>query len=372
MPTILLLDVDGVLIHARGYRASIRATLEYIHRRMGQDHLEPPTETDMLTFEAENIIFEWDSAPLCTAALLDQVRDLHGRALDETLENIAHADVTLTRPDYAALARRVPKPLSDDVKPSRAALGTLFPETPLYIELLGNAHTIDAPITRLFQHSVLGDEQYARTYGLTPLFSTESLLEKLDIPMLAPEYRDRMIEEVDIRPTIYTARPSLPPGFVMNWRGYSPEAEIAQRLLGMTAVPLIGYGRMQWLAQQHGVPTNTYVKPSPVQPLAAIYSAILHDMDDPQWEKRALELAVSDDPLPETLFSDPWHVIIFEDSYGSIQGARQAVQRISQYHEVKFTAVGIAADPAKTASLSQVADHVAPDINAGLAWALGW
>src|SRR5690606_30296699 len=120
---------------------------------------------------------EWDSIALSTASLLNQVPHLLGSTLEESFHNIAHANIKLQQPDYRAIARSAPKPASSDIKPSRAALGTMFPENPVFVEILANAHTPTSAITQIFQHFVLGHEQFSRTYNLKPQFETDSLLE---------------------------------------------------------------------------------------------------------------------------------------------------------------------------------------------------
>lgn len=368
--TIVLLDVDGVLIRAQGYRASVKATMNYLFQRLNQPHLIPPGEADMQTFEAESIIFEWDSVALSMAAILSQVPHLLGDTLVESIDKIAVANIKLEQPDYQAVARRVPKPSSPDIKPSRAALGTLFPEHPVFVEILGDAHSPNALITQIFQHFVLGHEQYARTYNRAPVLETGSLLGTLDIPILTPENAERLERTEHLQPVIYTARPGLPPTFVNDWLGYSPEAEIAQKLLKLHRLPVIGYGRVQWLAQQTGAHPASYVKPSPVQALAAIYSAILYGSE--MWEERGLRSAAVDGQIPEEVTAHPLHIIVCEDSTGGIRGVRQAVECLQKYHDVTFTAVGVADGAVKREALKSAADYVAEDVNEGLAWALGW
>lgn len=367
--TIVLLDVDGVLIHARGYRAGIQSTVNHVIRQMGQPHIKAPQEADVLAFEAQSIIFEWDSIAICVAALLMQVPQVWKQSFDIALKTIAESGVRLQPIDYADVARRCP-PAPAGGRPARAALGTLFPEEPLFVELLGNTHEISAPMTRIFQNFVLGDAEFEKTYRLKPLFESASLLETLDRNMLTPQSCQRLQNTHNLFPTVYTARPSLPPSFVQEKVGYPPEAEIAGRQLALDGVPLVGYGRMQWLAEQQGVPANSYVKPSPVQALTAIFSALLRGT--PDWERRAFHLALAQEPIPDHLKDAPWRVIVFEDSTGGIRGVREAVALLAQQHEVSVTAVGIAKEAENIAALRKVADHIADDVNAGLAWALGW
>ena len=57
-----------------------------------------------------------------------------------------------------------------------------------------------------------------------------------------------------------------------------PEAELARELIGFDyTVPLIAGGRVQWLALQHGKGAGDYIKPSPVQALAAIGAAFSNE-----------------------------------------------------------------------------------------------
>ncbi|NJL92650.1 MAG: hypothetical protein HC915_02435 [Anaerolineae bacterium] len=370
--TIVLLDVDGVLIHARGYRAAVRATFEHFTQRMGQGHLQAPDERAMSAFEAADIIFEWDSLALSLAAVLAQAPDSWQDGLEDTLQAIQQAGVSLQQPDYAALAARTPRPTREDQKPSAAALGILFPDAPPFRELLAAAHSPTAPVTQVFQHFVLGSEQFARTYGTPPRFASDSLLETLDRPMLSQEAHDRLWNAPHTYPVIYTARPSLPPMTELNWVGYSPEAEIAQRQLKLRGLPLIGYGKVQWLAQQHGQSISQYVKPSPMHSRLAIFSAMFYSQRDETWEQHALELAAHEGPLPEEWRADPWQVIVLEDSAGSIKGVRATVEALQPQLNISLKGVGVALDPTKQAALRAVADFVAPDVNVGLEWALGW
>lgn len=367
---IILLDVDAVLIHALGYRASARGALEYIARQMGQRHIIGPQEDDMLVFESKSIIFEWDSLAICTATLLSQAQDYMADTFADSLARIAASGMILQQPDYAEIARQCPIPDGRHTNAAALTLGTLFSNIPAFIELLGQTHTITAPMTQIFQHFVLGDEQYGRTYGLRPLFETPSLLQALDRPLLTPETHQRLMEDPALLPVIYTARPSLPPSFVSDWHGYSPEAEIAQRLLNFFDIPLIAYGRMQWLAKEVGQPSHSFVKPSPVQGLAAIYSAVLQGSEN--WEDRALRLAATDAPPPNEMRGIEWQIVVCEDSPASIRGVRAAVEQLSRHLPISVIGVGVAHTPENAETLGQVADYVVSDVNAGLAQALGW
>ncbi len=62
MTKIILLDIDGVLVHPGGYRAALRATVQ---RFIGDVEIREDLLTD---FEKRGISSEWDMSPLIVAA----------------------------------------------------------------------------------------------------------------------------------------------------------------------------------------------------------------------------------------------------------------------------------------------------------------
>src|SRR5438445_8189960 len=94
--TTFLFDVDGVLVHPRGYKEALRATLDLIAERMGQ----PPihlTDDEISVFEAVHLTNEWDSSAMAASALLVDVLnarpDLCRDTLDATIAAIHDAGV---------------------------------------------------------------------------------------------------------------------------------------------------------------------------------------------------------------------------------------------------------------------------------------
>jgi hypothetical protein len=72
-----------------------------------------------------------------------------------------------------------------------------------------------------------------------------------------------------------TARPSSPPREVTDSHfGYAPEAEIALELVELADIPLIAFGKLEYLAAQRGLDPGALVKPSPVHALAAAIAAL--------------------------------------------------------------------------------------------------
>jgi len=322
----------------------LQDTVEHFARRMGVG--DPMlTEDEVRAGEAHGLTSEWDSAPAYILTLLvERLRREPALALaarwKDALDILAARPLALPHPDYLTLVERVGARraafketshavravLWDDVQslpvPQRAAVAVILDE------LLDDTHNFDrAPITQYFQHLVIGSAGVAKTYGVEPYFEARPYLLDYDVAELSPETAVRLREAADagrIAPAIYTARPSLPPnGSDAPTKGYSPEAELAQELVGLEGWPLIGLGQLQWLATRCGAQTAQIVKPSPVQALAAIGAAV-------GLETSALEAAWTfheTGELCEPLASlDVTTVHVFEDTVGGMGGVRSAVE----------------------------------------------
>ena len=72
MTTVLLLDIDGVLVKPGGYRAALHATLNYFVNLMGLPHFEFPEEK-LAGFERRGITSEWDMVPLLLGVLWNDI-----------------------------------------------------------------------------------------------------------------------------------------------------------------------------------------------------------------------------------------------------------------------------------------------------------
>ena len=381
--SLLLFDVDGVLIHPVGYKVALRATVGHFLALMGQPDYAP-TEDEIAIFEACGITNEWDSGAICVAALLSDALAAHPvlrrATLDETLAAIRAAGLRLERPDYAALARRVLDATPDDAKdvPAARYLALLSQPAadhlPLLSALLADVYALETPTTRIFQTHTLGSARYAATYGEPAPLERESALAAYDRPLLAPDTRDRLLAwqaQSGQAAVIFTARPSLPPVGAEHGRAhvYAPEAELALELLGLDGqFPLIAQGRVGWLAQQRGRSAAEYVKPSPVQALAAVGAAI--SGDEPASLLAAAALAEDgrlEGPLAD-LRGQRVDVTVFEDAAGGIRATQAAVRLLQGAGlDVRARAIGVSPHPDKRAALTTVAEQVVDDVNAGLA-----
>lgn len=391
--TLLLLDVDGVLVHPAGYKDALRATVDAFAAYMG--HPAPAlTYDEIALFEACGLTNEWDSGAMCVSlmllALLEARPDLHGATFDDTLAALKTAAVAAARPDFAAAARAIAAAGSDGHHPAHVHLDLVARRAdadwlPLLSVLLTDVYDVLAtPTTRVFQTYTLGSARFAETYGADAPFESESYLVTRDKPLLSAGSRERLLDwhaQPDHGAVVYTARPSLPPSDLpadaapgSPSTAHSPEAELAAELLNLDgALPLVGQGRVGWLAWRNGRSAAEYVKPSPVQALMAIGTAATGlEMESGLAASTLAEQGDLTGPLAE-LRGQPVRIIVCEDSTGGIRATRGAVDLLQRAGvDATFQAIGISPNPDKRAALAQVTDQVADDINAGLALALGW
>lgn len=378
---IILFDVDGVLVHSRAYHLGLQKTVEYFSRRMGLSEPHTLTQAEIELFEANSVTVEWESSAICVAALLqarlEQSRSAERRSEEfwALLDALAARPAGVPRPDFAALARAVGAATRPGQKPSLAALEMFAPlpvAPPHLATLLGRCYDVHAsPTHQVVQNFALGHRGYAECYGLTPHFEHPALLETEDAPLLSLELRDRLLAERAAGRlwfALYTARPSRPPREITApQRGYTPEAEMALALIGLDGdVPTVAFGKLEWAARRAGRSGVEYVKPSPVQALAAIAAARTGR------EAEAIDAALAvqrGERLPDLYAGCAnVHVHVFEDSASSLRAVTHAVELLNAYGlNLRLTRHGIAPEGSpKRAALAPIADQVHTDINAGL------
>jgi hypothetical protein len=379
--TLLLLDVDNVLVNPLGYREATRQAADHFARALGQ----PPfnlTNDEIELMEAAGIASEFEMMPLWIGTMLaeavEQRPDLAQGGVDAALDAVRTAGLSLNRPETASLVDAVRDALGDGARPVEVVLNHLCAHSveaahPLMVELLTENYTPASPTTRVFQHYVLGSERYEQTYGLPARFEAESALLAYDRPLLDGGMAERLLAGVEagaFRAVIYTARPSLPPADAPDAdpSGYPPEAELAAELVGLSDLPLIAGGRVSWLAQQVGRYVDDFIKPSPVQALAAIGTAL--SGGEAAALRAAYALVENGELIPplDGLIGEGAHITVFEDSLSGIHAVRNAVALLREAGaNIAFEAVGIAPEGVKQDALVEIARRVAPDINTALA-----
>ena len=327
MTTVLLLDIDGVLVKPGGYRAALHATLNYYVNLMGLPHFEFPEEK-LAGFERRGITSEWDMVPLLLGVLWDDI--LSHQTVSVLPDDVRSAAIQIGRslngyipsdlhiPEFELVAAQYPADTALE-----AGFFTSIP-APLRTNLLRHSRDVGFSQTmRLFQHYTVGSRAFTETYDLPAEIETESLLHKYDQSNIDVSIREKL-RQPGIHLTAFTARPSAPPKEVeAPPLGYAPEAEIALDLVGLPDIPLISFGKLQYLGEQRGYDPETLLKPSPVQALAGIAAALTGDEWSAlqaacDWHETG-KLAGALAELPQT-----FEVIIVEDTLGGVRSVMTA------------------------------------------------
>lgn len=384
---VFLIDLDNVLVEPRGYRMAIQSTLAYFTEKMGLGDLYPGEDV-IASLEAINMTSEWDITPILLTSVFESLLeqniklDLPGDLL-AACEVVRVAEVKTPVMDISALA----KILGEYFKPGMEYASLAFelnrfsaanPPFPLLVEhsllndLLLNTRLLNGALTtRVFQHFTLGSKRFEQLTGQPRMFESDSYLERFDQVLLSTSSRDRLLDVWKNRKlgaAIYTARPSLPETEGASSYHYSPEAEVALETLGLVELPLIGAGKIGWLADRMNVPAHEFVKPSPVQALAAIAAAVTRQI--------GVSLrAAADFHLNGTLglFKDfqALSIHVFEDSGGNTASVRRAVDQLSKAGlSCSFTAWGISENPVKQQALLNTGAKLVPEINQAIQLAL--
>ena len=278
MKKVILLDIDGVLVHHGGYRAALHATLNYFASLMGLDHFDFPEEK-LAELEKRGIFSEWDMVPLLLATLWNDIlehrtdlqipADLYSAAVEIGRNVNGHVPRELVIPEFEFIAGQYP---------AEAALQHgCFPFIPmdLRLNILSQSRNVNFSQTmRLFQHYSLGSIVFSKTYNLPAEVETDSLLHTHDRSNINDAIRAKL-RQPEICLAGLTARPSAPPREVDDSHfGYAPEAEIALNLVGLADIPLIAFGKLEYLAAKYGLDAGMLIKPSPVHALAATAAAL--------------------------------------------------------------------------------------------------
>jgi len=389
---LFLLDVDSVLVEVLGYLKALQDTVAHFSREMGVgDH--PPTEPEARAFEAYGLTSEWDSGAACVGLLLvERMRREPNLCLPagwaEAMSYLGERPLPLPHPDYGAMALETRERLDGAATPDQAALALLLDKVDncgglehqrqtiaaLLDALLGHTHDFyRAPVTRHLQHLVIGDEAIASSYGIEPDLASPPYLLRYDRSLLSAEGRARLRRHVAagrVGAAIYTARPSLSPadadGPVI---GFSPEAEAARALVELEDIPLIGAGKMRWLASLENAEVERLVKPSPVQALAAIGAA------SSGREAASLRAAIAlhrDGVLRQPLAGvGPATIHVFEDTVGGLAAVERAVDVLCDAGlRVGYEPYGIAVDGPKAAAMAERGVTTYPTVNEALSVAL--
>lgn len=399
-PTIFLFDLDGVLVQPGGYRAALRATVNYLTNQLGLGDLAPDDDT-VAIFEAQGVTSEWDMIPVLLAAILDAAAaqapgEVRLESLRSAQDWLAGRPLPALRVEYPPILRRLGEFVEAGRAPSESILDAcqngraadLFPRlagSGVLNELFSNTRRIDGSrITALFEIFAVGDVMYEKTTGLAAEVRSESLLERYDRPLLAPAVRERLLalrQAEEFRFAAYTARPSAhvrQPAVKMA--AYAPEAELALGLIGIQPFPLMGAGQMCAVAAALGENEERLIKPAPYHALAAVAAAWTGDcLAALDWMKAVFQSNERrEDGLPPPSLATPAGRLpekaalhIFEDSPAGMRGGSHAAAMLGALGmQVDLRLWGVSDHPEKAAALQAVGARVYADVNQAVQAAL--
>ena len=384
---VFLIDLDSVLVEPRGYRLAIQSALGWFTERMGLGDLYPG-EDAIAAFEAINMTCEWDIVSVLLAhifnglvkehpeltlpddllAACDAVLDRHLDPPEMELDALTTLLGSHFKPgmQYADLALQL------NQSPNGSRPFTHLIEHNLLANILSGTRDLDGSLTtRVFQHFTLGSKRFEQLSGFKKMFESESFLLKYDQVLLKEETRQTLLgvwQAGKLGAVIYTARPSLPEeGEAPNYN-FSPEAEVAREAVNLTQLPLIGAGKMGWLALQLGARIDQLTKPSPVQALSAIAAAVTRQTGPALRAAADFHFKQKADyyrSLP------PLSVHVFEDSGGNAASVGHTVDLLKAAGvSCSFKAWGIGDNPVKQQALLKAGAQLEEDVNQAILQAL--
>jgi hypothetical protein len=333
MTKIILLDIDGVLVTPGGYRAALHSTLNYFATLMGSPHFDFHEE-QIAELEKHGIFSEWDMVPILLATTWNDILSTWNDINLPSDVKVAAVEIGKRMNGYISHELNVPDfEILPNIYPTQSALQQkcfpLIPENLRHSLLHDSRNVHFSATTRLFQHFSLGSKTFSEAYHLPSEIETVSLLHSHDVSNLNPSILEKLLQP-NIHLASITARPSAPPRNVdASHIGYAPEAEKALELVGLPNIPLIGYGRLEYIAKLQNLEPSTLLKPSPVHALAGTLAAYTND----EWQ--SLESAVEWQQTGKlnNIFSQlpkEFELIVVEDTMGGIRSVQSAGEIFQQ------------------------------------------
>jgi hypothetical protein len=377
MLRILLLDLDEVLIQQVAYHESLKECVERVGRWCGFESVRL-TDEDIALFESLGVTSEWDSSAMCAALLLDRAWSvdpecrlpaspdapsghLHGLPVPDFQSFFR---TTLERGVSGIEARRLTEQrlleARDHTPAQRHAMQTM----------LRDAYDTERSLTnRIIQEVNLGAAEFEACYGRPAAIPGDGLLRTKDLPLISARVAAQLVEwhaSSNRRAVIFTNRLSrLPDG-----TGGVPEAEIGLERLGLSALPFLSMGHLDWLCAQRGLEPQSLLKPSPVHALAALRLSAGHTINDALAAAAALELDRQDVGGWRSLVQA--QVVVFEDSFRGLQSARGAQQSLSRIGvRVNLDLRGVSTLGVKRRALELAGGTVYPDFTRAARGVLG-
>ena len=364
---ILLLDLDDVLIQQVAYHRSLQECVERIGRWCGFEAVRL-TDEDIAVFESLGVTSEWDSSAICAALLLDRAWSIDPavRLPDSPAAPDGHRH-RLAPPDFQSFFReeldggitgieartRVERRLLDGRERTPGQRQALQ-------AVLRSAFDAEHSLTlQIIQELNLGAVEYEACYGRPASLPGPGYLSTIDPPLITPTDVDRLAawaSNPENRAVVFTNRPSrLPDG-----SGGMPEAEIGLARVGLSSLPFVAMGHLDWLGGERGLEPQALIKPCAVHCLAALRLAAGDSLVEALQAAARLGLDLGDDGRWRGL--DAAQAIVLDDSSRGLQSARaaqEALQGIGVRMELDLR--GVTTKGAKRRALESAGGAIFPD-----------
>lgn len=386
---LLLFDIDGVLVQPKGYRQAYCSTVKTYLNQLGF-YKQPVLEGVPEWFEAQGITNEWDMVPLTILIILEEI----GRQNQTLLKAKNSSDIksclsglSFGPIEYYPIIKNISQYVEPKKSPSESiyqyliqtADQELFPHLVMpevLFELIGKTRDFSpTTLSGLFENFILGDKGFEKIFHSKAIIQSPNLLLAYDQLLLNPDLRDKLLQEwyqKKLHICMMTARPSLPAREIEDTSQlYFPEGEAALELLGFSALPMIGLGRLIHLVKDSQIEVDSLIKPAPFQALSAIYAAWFRQ----EW--RALQESLQFYQFPDCLekinLPTEFEVHVFEDSFVGIKSCQNAVGLLNSAGlKVTCQAWGIAQQAEKIEALRNVGAEIYPNINLAIQKALNY
>ena len=386
----LILDIDGVLLEAEGYRAACVDTINHFIHLMGQKNLSITRET-IDGFESSGIACEWDMVPLSLAAFVNWYCQKTGEIFSNSnfppkcdkplncYNNEFRAMLLEKIREYASFLNDAETPINaiyhEYLRKNGEGLDVLWKQPFCDRFFVDTLNPWTSPFFAELMTRLLGKSSFESFYGIAAPLNCESYLETKDHLLISEYYRKLLpnLVEINIYPAVMTYRPSLLPEKGNKESSYfvnTPEAECALRLLEWEdgKIPMIGGGSICYIEEEYNLRREHYVKPHPFHALASVLIAICKD------EIQSLELArqlcefdpgTQENPIKDLLSQeDHIELAVFEDSVSGIESIRNAVEILKKWkYDAKAICCGISSTDAKVAKLKKAGVMVYNNVN---------
>lgn len=391
----LLLDIDGVLLEAQGYRCACVDTINDFLKKMGQPYLSVDRSVADF-FESSGISTEWDMVPLTLAAFVNW----YCSKTKEQLPNVFPPDCSNTvftdNEEFKKMLFEQISQYAEMLDPDQTCINAIYQKLQdsdgIALEFLwklpirdhffvDTLNPIKAPFFAGLMNRLLGSDTFRNFYGIDAPFVCESYLETKDTPLISEKNRELLpsFAGSDIYPVIMTYRPSkFPAGSGNKPKNYfvnTPEGECALKLLGWDdgRVRMIGAGSLCYIEEKYGLRREYYVKPHPFHAVASVMMAVCgNEIQSLELSRLLCELDPEQSESPVTQWFHPDDEIVFavfEDSVSGIKSVRAAAEVFKKWgYNVTAQLCGIRSTERKNKLLSDVRGVVLFDqINDALA-----